>query len=146
MTNYELLRKRINELIPERLELKFGTELSGFSEALGRTFYLGEGIEKDGSKWIAVYPERWEQFCDRPKYSVCAHTGTNLTEYTILGQEVSIADVLRTLKKNGFLGGIECTGDIFTSDGKTICKINLSVPLSDPLNDEACGEIYKLLS
>lgn len=96
---YQALKSKIIKANPEIVDLKFGCEIKGFSEALGRTFFLEKGKD-NSSEWIAVYPENGIKgnLLERPIYSISASFPAKI-EYEILGRPIRLADVLLAMQK-----------------------------------------------
>lgn len=156
MTPYDLLRARINELLPERLELKFGCEIDVLGQWCDRMTVLYECSKCRRHKTTAGC-EKYEGDCDYDD-AVCALQDQYLDcplEWvvktsdieTILGPELTITDVLRALNTPGNYVRLEPDGWLRNIIGVGIIKMpfNLTAPLSDPSNAPACEAVLKLL-
>ncbi len=138
MNNYEKLRKRINTLIPSRLELKSGCE-----------------VERDKKIYKVLQTESYTKYSktDQDKVEVCGASWGLLPkkEIKILGQPLTIADVLVSLGETNRDWAISEVGDLMFQEENSshweymCCHININLPLSAPENSEVCRNIYKLI-
>lgn len=145
MTPYDLLRARINELLPGRLELKFGCEVKA-RDAFGSGFHATKdpsgiftAIMPDNTgAWL--FPDGRGGFC-REKKDVLWKW------HTVLGAPLTITDVLRALNTPGNYVRLEPDGWLRNIIGVGIIKMpfNLTAPLSDSSNAAACEAVLALL-
>lgn len=142
--NYSALRERINELLPERLKLEFGVQVD-------------RGAGEQVHEFIAG------MFNDRIAIVRITEVGAWLPfevprdlehGWKILGKPIDLSDVLHAL--NNMLAILDGMGNLYILrprlsdkhvkiDQPPVCKFNLTLPLSDPANSSACGEVLKLL-
>jgi hypothetical protein len=139
MTNYETLRKQVYDILyPDGIPLEVGCEL----------------LEKDSNPIVT--------YIGRKKYDgtvevinwTCWETREEIeSRYTILGKPLSLSDVLRAMDKKDVEDAplFSTEGQLMYYDPETGSMrlsgvfIDLTKPLSDPANDEACLAISTLL-
>ena len=149
--NYEKLRSRINELLPDRLKLEFGCEV--MVQAQG-----GSSVRDYEIKVVVV--DAWMHegvgIAARldPMQVIRITNGANYSDTQIrrsLGKPLTIEDVLRALKgeylisNTGWLHEIEGSGPIARMHHTPI-RFDLTKPLSAPENESACAAVLKLLT
>lgn len=147
MTPYDLLRTRINELLPERLELKLGCDVC-FDGMTG--IFVGWSSANS----MMIYHEPSKKVLSRQliKQFQLRKLGKQL-QLTKLGVPLTITDVLRVLtatraKATSFY--IEDDGNLWQCTAPLVdnllCTFNLSLPLSAPENEAACEAVLAMLT
>lgn len=97
MIKLEQLRKVIVEVVPGILDLDFGCEVKGFSEALGRTFILAYGQDSK-TGFCTVFPEKWKEMnLERPIYG-CSWQLPAKMKIERIGRPIRLADVLLAIE------------------------------------------------
>lgn len=139
MTNYEKLRDRLNILLPDRLELKFGCEIFREGSAK-REFIAGKFNNK-----IAIV--KYDEFGAWMPFEVPLPPLSQ--SFTILGPPVSITDVLQGLGDKYSIDGsgmvLERQFGTSSYDCAGLPMVILSLPLDHKDNDAACGALVELL-
>lgn len=142
--NYEALRIRINELLPDRKKLEFGCE--AIFKPDGEVVTYTHFNPHDGHDWALVKaPEGMIYIAPVRKQDL-----------EILGKPLTIEDVLRALRvvkpSYATLAWLEPTGFLKVKDKyedelwRGVETFDLTKPLSAPENDAACGAVLKLLT
>lgn len=135
--SYDLLRTRCNELLPERLELKFGCELEDREKH--KIFrFLNSGNENTEDAWMTLLA-----------HDGYITSGEGCPDFEILGPELTITDVLRVLGEkyavdgSGFLLERQYGTSAYDCAGHP--SFNLALPLSADENAAACEAVLALL-
>jgi hypothetical protein len=146
-TPYDRLREKINQMFPERMELKFGCE---FTNGDGIYRIVHDDAPKNVWRTSSLKnPNHGIGFCSKDQF--CKHK--------ILGTPVTMDEVLMAL--NGCLQAktfrLECNGDLYQinykegkygwfEDGKPVlvCELPLSLPVSE-WPDETIDAVLKLI-
>lgn len=143
-SNYEKLRGRINEILPDRLELKFGCFIRRFHNA-----------QPDMLLKIAVGTSEHSVYLasgrDGMPLELHGLSTQDIEAFEILGQHITVADVLMalTLHKPLILWTVRPYYPASVQlefSGKLVATFNLALPLSHPDNDEACGKVLDLIT
>lgn len=143
-TNYEKLRERVYEVLyPEGIPLEEGCRIKDFLK--GEAVIVG--VEHYDSESDCYY-----QFYDKiPKPEIFLSPRGN---WDIIGKPLEIGDVLRAIGKvhNEKKVGIDAGGYLvkrltYEERHKKDMEIyiDLSLPLSHPNNESACGAVYQLI-
>lgn len=154
-TNYEQLRTRINELLPDRLELGIGTEISLPDSTPLRILLWDAVSEVAGNTPVLVH---YAETCSRIESgSISKQDGVaiklegwqDILPVIVLGEPLTIEDVLRALHKTRPVGNEWTVSDNgylrMEENYEQHADFDLTKPLSAPENEEACGAVLELL-
>lgn len=142
MTPYDLLRDKCNELLPERLELKFGCEIRIHHDDDSQSGPLP--LIRTWKKYSTVW---FEYFLSDAPSSFGFDEKYIGQRVEILGPELTITDVLRALHRAYPLNDYYVTtnGTLYKQSSKMLAGFFLSAPLFHPSNAPACEAVLKLL-
>ena len=142
MTPYEQLRAKLNELLPERLELRFGCEVT---PDLTKNKFAGNSIGVLIGKDVSGRNE-----IKFPMSTCCYDKNFINDRFTILGTPPTLREILRAIGKSnpnehlvstkGKLIQVVGTGGMF----HLMCDIDLSKPPSE-WDDETIKKLNELL-
>lgn len=163
MTPYESLREEINKLMPERLKLEFGVEVLAMHNDTGNQFFDRINSQRQLSFEQTKYEKLPEWYAGsyfiehgylqaNDRHILGRRDAGNIFRLvSVLGNPLTIADVLVALEKTkeeNHSFGLFSDGSLFNSDISThdaIARFNLTSPLSDHSNQDACVAVLKLL-
>jgi hypothetical protein len=151
MTAYEQHRTRCNELLPDRIELKYGCEFRIKDEdrivTCLNAMVMERAIGNEISRFASVV------FMDDKG---TAEGGFDRNEVQIVGKPLTIEDVLRTILAIGSWAIMCPDGRLLLDRGKRSshsvpihemnAQFDLTKPLTAPENDAACAAVLKLLT